>query len=133
MATVTNTSAESFPPLTGAWNGVPSWGTLLYGNIVVAIRPMTFEDQNGQAITVAPDATKTVRLPAGEIDLTFPPGLAGEVTAAYMKAVVDEMYASSRTYTLKIHSAQPNLQGVGSEISGGGYDNISITAWTTAL
>ena len=124
MAFIRNTNPVLWSP-TGVWSAVPTHGEILNGSSLIIRRPMAFVDDTGVAVTDKPDATKSVILPAGAaaagINIECPNG---HFTAAEWKKIL-EAFWSGKSLNLRLLSASD-----GTAITGGGYADQAVAAWT---
>ena len=124
MAFIRNTNAVLWSP-TGAWSAVPTHAEIRDGASLVIRRPVALVDEDGRAVTDKPDATKSVILPAGAaaagINMESPNG---HFEAAAWKKIL-EAYWSGKSLDIRLLSAND-----GTAITGGGYADQAVAAWT---
>lgn len=133
MATAKNTDRLQWPVLTGAWSGLPTHAALLRGTNVYIIDSINVVDANNAAYTSIPGTTNRVYLKAEAITFTLTPQ--GSMTPAAAKQILDDVFDGTHSFTVRLFSgvAAPTPSDlVTNRITGGGYADLSVTAFTTA-
>ena len=121
MANGSNTNRVRFGPRSGAaWAGQATHFTLWRGSVKVAQKTLDSAIEapvDGQPIDFAP----------GDVDLDLTAGTGGTATGAYD---VLNKYLTDYDLQMRLHTGDPGSAGTANLMTGGGYSNQDITAWT---
>ena len=132
MATAKNTNREEFSRPTGQWSAVPTHASLLRGTVMFGKGSISLEDEDGDAYTTKPNLGDRVFLKAKGMTFTLTARNAQGFTGAAAKQVLDDVFDGTNSYSIRLHSGDPGTNPATSRISGGGYADLAVTAFTTA-
>ena len=124
MAFIRNTNPIVWSP-TGTWSARVTHCELLDGSQLLIRRPIVMVDEGGNVVTTAPDVTKSVIIPTGAaaagINLSSPEG---DFDRDGWKDII-EAYWKGKSINVRLLSAAS-----GTIITGGGYADQAVAAWT---